>query len=405
MVYRWWWWCVWTSLVLGLMALSQCSRERRPVEPGAQQLLSFVPQPLSDDLDRSSLQEALQRSLDYVRRLPADRLLPLAGRQIPVGILRDTLETFQHTLTQAPTTTALYDRLRTQFEFIPATGQPGHDDVLFTGYYEAVLPGSRVPTAEFTYPLYTTPTDLLQVDLGAFRPDWAGERLVARYDHGRMLPYFTRHDIDVEGKLRGRHLELVWLRDAVDGFFLHVQGSGQIHLLDGTVMRVNYAASNGHPYRSIGRLLLDEKHLQPAAMSLQSVQRYLRTHPTERSRIFSHNPRYVFFRQVDTSPTGSLGFPLVPGRSIATDPRLFPPAALAFIQTHKPVLNAANEVIAWQPFSRFVFNHDTGSAITGPGRVDLFWGSGPAAEAAAGRLQHPGNLFFLLKRSPTQVSP
>jgi membrane-bound lytic murein transglycosylase A len=308
-------------------------------------------------------------------------------------------------LTQTSTAAALYDKLRTQFEFVPSTGQDDREDVLFTGYYEAVLPGSRVPTAEFTYPLYAPPADLLQIDLGAFRSALAGEWVVARYDHGHVLPYFTRHDIDVEGKLQGRHLELVWLRDAVDGFFLHIQGSGQIHLRDGTVMRVNYAASNGHPYRSIGRLLRDEKRLEPAAISLQSVQHYLRTHPTERSRIFSHNPRYVFFRQVDTSPVGSLGFTLVPGRSIATDPRLFPPAALAFIQTHKPVLNAAHEVIAWQPFSRFVFNHDTGSAITGSGRVDLFWGSGPAAEAAAGRLQQPGKLYFLLKRSAPQGSP
>jgi membrane-bound lytic murein transglycosylase A len=358
-----------------------------------------------DDLDRTSLLQGLQRSLDYVRRLPPERLLPLAERQITAATLRHTLEAFASVLAQATTPAALYKALRAQFEFVPAAGQDGNGEVLFTGYYEAVLPGSLEPTAEFTYPLYTRPPDLLHIDLDAFRPDWAGERLVARYHDGQVLPYFTRYEIDIEGKLRGRNLELLWLRDAVDGFFLHIQGSGQIQLRDGTVIRVNYAASNGHPYRSIGRLMLDEGYLEPGSMSLQRLRHYLRTHPDERNRILNANPRYIFFRQVDAGPVGSLGFTLIPGRSIAIDPRLFPPAALAFIQTQKPILDAAGDVRAWRPFSRFVFNHDVGSAITGPGRVDLFWGSGPRAEAAAGRMQHPGRLFFLLKRTTPQAQP
>jgi membrane-bound lytic murein transglycosylase A len=358
-----------------------------------------------DDLDRPSLQLGLQRSLDYLRRIPPDRGLPFGDRRLSVTTLRHTLEAFEQVLAQAPTPEALNAALYEQFEVVQAAGRNGQGNVLFTGYHEIMLKGSLQPTEEFTYPLYAPPADLLAIDLGLFHPRYAGEQLVARYDDGKILPYFTRREIDTEGKLRGRGLELAWLRDAVEGFFLHVEGSGQIHLPDGQTLYLNYAASNGHPYRSIGRLLLDEGRLTQDSMSLQELRRYFRAHPQERLRVLSANPRYIFFRQVDQGPRGSLDFILVPGRSIATDSRLFPPAGLAFIQTQKPILNAQGEITGWQHFSRFVFNHDTGSAITGPGRVDLFWGSDTAAEMAAGHMQHPGKLFFLLKRQSSPPPP
>jgi membrane-bound lytic murein transglycosylase A len=326
---------------------------------------------LVDDLDRQSLLHALHHSLDYVRRLPPERSFPFGDRRISVATLQHTLETFQQVVSQAATGPALQAALSQHFELVQAAGRDGRGDVLFTGYYEMTLPASLVPTAEFVYPLYTVPPD---------------------------LPSFTRREIDTEGKLRGRQLELAWLQDAIEGFFLHVQGSGKLHLSDGRTFRVQYAASNGHPYRSIGRLLIDEGRIAREAMSLQSIRRYLRDHPEERTRVLNANPRYVFFRRVEQGPHGSLNVPLVPGRSIATDHRLFPPAGVAFIQTQQPVFNGQGEITSWQPLSRFVFNHDTGGAITGPGRVDVFWGSGALAEMAAGHMQHPGRLFFLLPR-------
>ncbi|GIX47614.1 MAG: transglycosylase [Candidatus Tectimicrobiota bacterium] len=354
----------------------------------------------ADDLDRASLQKALQASLAYLQRLPADRLLPLGDRQIPVARLVDTLVAFARLLAQAPTPAALAKQLPTHFELVQAAGHDGQGEVLFTGYYEPILPGSLVPTPEFTYPLYGRPPDLLQLDLGAFHPRFAGEQIVARLHDGKLLPYFTRRDIDAGGKLRGQGLELVWLRDAVDGFILHLQGSGQIRLRDGRHLRVHYAASNGHPYRSLGELLRIRDDLPPEALTLQGLRRYLRAHPQEQELILHYNPRYVFFRFVDEGPLGNLGIPLVPGRSIALDQRLFPPAGLAFIDTQQPRLDAQGTVTGWQPLRRFVFTHDTGGAITGPGRADLFWGSGEAAEAIAGRWRQPGRLFFLLLRQP-----
>jgi peptidoglycan lytic transglycosylase A len=357
-----------------------------PVPPASKAFWLTRPElpAFTDDLDRESLHQALQRSLEYARRLPPDQTLPCGERQISGTTLVQTLETFQQVVATASTPAALQHAIRERFHVLQSPGRDERGEVLFTGYYEIELEGSLVPSARFPYPLYKRPPDLIDMEA----------------NQGQTGSYYTRREIDGEGKLRGRGLELFWLRNPVDGFFLHVQGSGQIRLPDGQVQRVHYAASNGHPYYSIGRILLDEGRLPRDAMSLQGLRRYFRDHPEETTRVLYRNPRYVFFRPVAQGPQGNLGLILVPGRSIAADQHLFPPGGLAFVQIQQPVLNAQGEIITWRPAARFVFNHDTGSAITGPGRIDLFWGSGAQAEMAAGHMQHTGKLFFLLKRAP-----
>jgi membrane-bound lytic murein transglycosylase A len=357
-----------------------------PVPPASKTFWLTRPElpAFTDDLDRESLHQALQRSLEYARRLQPGQTLPYGERQISGTILVQTLEAFQQVVATASTPAALQQAIRERFHVLQSPGRDERGEVLFTGYYEIELEGSLVPSARFPYPLYKRPPDLIDVEA----------------NQGQTGSYYTRREIDGEGKLRGRGLELFWLRNPVDGFFLHVQGSGQIRLPDGQVQRVHYAASNGHPYYSIGRILLDEGRLPRDAMSLQGLRRYFRDHPEETTRVLYRNPRYIFFRPVAQGPQGNLGLILVPGRSIAADQHLFPPGGLAFVQIQQPVLNAQGEIIAWRPAARFVFNHDTGSAITGPGRIDLFWGSGAQAEMAAGHMQHTGKLFFLLKRAP-----
>lgn len=372
--------------------------EARPPEPKAFWLSGAGLPVLADDLDRESLQQALQRSLEYARRLPPDRTLPFGDRQVAVSTLVQTLEAFQQVVATAATPTALHKALHERFEVVQSPGRDAQGDVLFTGYYEIELEGSLRPSAAFPYPVYKRPPDLLDVNPPPVMPRAGGEPLSVRVNQPTGGLYYTRGEIDGEGKLRGRGLELFWLRNPVDGFFLHVQGSGQIRLPNGQVRRVQYAASNGHPYYSIGRILLEEGRVPREAMSLQGLRRYFRDYPQETTRVLYRNPRYIFFRTTEQAPQGNLGVLLVPGRSIATDQRFFPPGGLAFVQMQQPVLNAQGEITAWRPASRFVFNHDTGSAITGPGRVDLFWGHGPKAEMAAGHMQHTGTLFFLLKR-------
>jgi len=222
--------------------------------------------------------------------------------------------------------------------------------------------------------------------------------------NGELVPYYSREEIDQKRVLEGRGLEIAWLKDPVDLFFLHVQGSGQILLTDGSALRVGYAASNGRPYRSIGRLLLDEGKIPEGEMSLSALVEYLHRHPEEQTRILNHNESYIFFRVVADGPLGSLDQVLTPGRSVATDPRLYPPGALAYLVSRKPVPGAADGEIAWEPMERFVLNQDSGGAIRGPGRVDLFWGSGANAGRLAGKIRQPVRLFFLLKKGSTRVS-
>ena len=250
----------------------------------------------TDDLDRESLYQALQRSLEYARRLQPDQTLACGERQISGKTLVQTLEAFQQVVAAASTPAALQQAIRERFHVLQSPGRDARGEVLFTGYYEIELEGSSVPSARFPYPLYKRPPDLIDVEAN---PGQAGS-------------YYTRREIDGEGKLRGRGLELFWLRNPVDGFFLHVQGSGQIRLPDGQVQRVHYAASNGHPYYSIGRVLLDEGRLPRDAMSLQGLRRYFRDHPEETRRVLYRNPRYVFFRPVAQGPQGNLGLILYP---------------------------------------------------------------------------------------------
>ncbi len=358
------------------------------------------PPTFTDDLDRESLRLATQRSVGYLRRLPPERLVPFGDRQVSVSTLLQTLETFQQLLATAQTPAAFNRALREQFEIVQSPGRNTRGEVLFTGYYEIALDGSLVASPQFPYPVYKRPPDLTEATPAP--PIWrtTGERLDPQQAQRPAGSYYTRREIDGEGKLQGRGLELFWLRNPVDGYFLHVQGSGQIRLPNGQIRRVNYAASNGHPYYSIGRILIDEGRVFPEGMSLQSLRRYFRDHPQEMTRVLYRNPRYIFFRQVEQGPQGNLGLLLVPGRSVATDQGIFPPAGLAFVQMQQPVFDAQGGILSWQPASRFVLSHDTGSAITGPGRIDLFWGSGAQAEMAAGHMQHTGSLFFLLKRRP-----
>ena len=186
------------------------------------------------------------------------------------------------------------------------------------------------------------------------------------------------------------------MKDPIDLFFLQIQGSGLLRLEDDRLLPLNYAASNGRQYTSIGRVLLEKGKIRREDLSMQGLRRYLSDHPQEMEEVFAKNERYVFFRFGEGGAIGSLGVPLTPGRSIATDSSLFPKGALAWIVTRRPLLDAQEKVVGWRPVNRFVLNQDTGAAIRGPGRVDLFFGMGPRAGASAGHMKSEGELYFLL---------
>jgi len=351
-----------------------------------------------DDLDRESLRNAISWSMDFFRRLPEDRLFEYGEDQYSTDHLIKSMETFLYLLDGAEDMEELADLVRQRFNVYQTVGLDSRGTMLYTGYYEPILEGSLVPNEKYRWPLYQRPDDLMEIDLALFHPRFKGERVVARYDGSRVVPYFNREEIDGNGVLSGRGLEIAWLADAIDVFFLQIQGSGQIVLEDGARIRVNYSASNGRPYRSIGGLLIEQGIITREEMNIPRLKEYLRENPDQSEQVLNYNESYVFFRVVEEGPLGNIEVPLTAGRSIATDSRLFPKGALVYISAQKPIIDNSRTIVEWVPFSRFALNQDTGGAIRGPGRVDLFWGSGEGAGIPAGHMKTEGKLYFLVEK-------
>jgi membrane-bound lytic murein transglycosylase A len=260
------------------------------------------------------------------------------------------------------------------------------EPLLLTAYYEPELEARLAPDASFRHPLYARPADLVDLDPQTLDRACAGcRRLSGRLEDGRLRPYFSRGEID-RGALAGRGLEIAWVDDPFALFVLHVQGSGRLRLPDGRLVAARYAGSNGRPYTSLGRTLVERGLLPPEQASLWDIRRVLAGFPSdERQALMAANERYTFFRLMDDAgdPTGSLGVPLTAGRSVATDPRRVPPGALVYLETPSA--------------RRFVVSQDTGGAVTGA-HADLFLGRGADAEARAGRTRDRGTLYLLLPR-------
>ncbi len=394
-------------LVLLLLLVGGCTFFRKPPDVPAPPPPQKEGPPLAavtgsdlpvfrDDLDRESLARAVRKSLEYYARLPERTTYRLGAERFTVRDMKESLEAFLVIVETSDSPAAIERRVRETFDVYRASGSAPSGKVLFTGYYEPVLKGSLDRTDFHRYPIYRKPDDSVVVQLGKFRDKYRNERLVGRVESGELVPYFTREEIDGAGVLKNRGLEIAWFADPVDIFFLHIQGSGMICLPDGACFQVSYAQSNGRAYRSIGKLLIDSGKATRENLSMQGIKKYLREHPEEIEDILNYNESYVFFRRVGEGPVGSIGVALTGDRSIATDQTIFPRGALAFIKTRKPVIGPGGEIRSWVPFSRFVLNQDTGGAITGPGRVDLFCGRGREAEIMAGHLKEEGEMYFLV---------
>ncbi len=368
-------------------------------------LVRYAPPPLRDVVggdtsDPGPLLQAMEQSLRYYRQLPPDVDRRFGRETVPVSNLVETLEDVSSRLAQEGFSPAFFDYLRENYLFYKTAAER----VLVTGYYEPEVAGSLSPDSEYRYPLYAPPTDLVHipepaVSLRVGVP--APERVGRLSDSGEVVPYYDRSEIDGSSILSGRGLELVYLRDPIARFFIHIQGSGTSVLPNQQRIRVGFAAKNGLPYRPIGRLLVERGILSPEQVTMQSIRSYLEQHPDQQHEIFGYNPSYIFFRLVSDGPIGSIGVPITPFRTIATDNRLFPSGALAFLITDIPAANKSGVPV---PFSALVMNQDTGDAIRGPGRVDLFTGRGHAEEEIAGRMRQSGMIYFLRKKVSKRVS-
>ncbi|MFQ5993501.1 MAG: murein transglycosylase A [Acidiferrobacterales bacterium] len=266
---------------------------------------------------------------------------------------------------------------------------------LITGYYEPLLNGSLEKTERFRFPIYRPPPNLLVIDLGKVYPELRGRPLRGRLEGTRVVPYFSREEInDGASPLAG--YEIAWVDDLVDLFFLHIQGSGRIQLPDGTTLAVGYAEQNGHPYVSIGGRLLQMEEMRLEEVTLDSIRAWLAIHPEEAERLLNSNPSYIFFTVRDQElpgPIGSLNVPLTAGRSVAVDPAYIPLGAPVWLDTTLPGERK-------QRYRRLLLAQDTGGAIKGAVRADVFFGQGEDAERLAGRMRQTGRLFVLLPATP-----
>lgn len=258
---------------------------------------------------------------------------------------------------------------------------------LMTGYYEPQLKGSRTPSERYPYPLYGTPADLLRIELSSALPELRHTYLRGRFRGREVVPYATRAQINA-GEIDAP--VLCYVNSDIDRFFLHVQGSGRIVFEDGTTMFVGHTDRNGWPYRSIGKLMVSEGLISQDEISLQSIRSYLKAHPGQKRRILESNPSYIFFGQREQGATGTLGVALTPMHSVAVDRSRIP---LGF-----PLYFDAVDPLTQEPIHALALAQDTGSAIKGQVRADLFWGYGEAAEAKAGQMKSPLKLWLLVPR-------
>ncbi len=399
----------WLSLGLGMALLTASGSvfadvPLQPANPDMGQLSDTPLQPVNIDtgqvtLDSLGLDEqlwgrpgqpgdrqALLKSIDYSLRYLQTSSAAQAYRQYPVpGITRDrvrrSLVRFRQLVVTSRSPAELQAAVKREFVFYKSVGKDNQGSVLFTGYFEPIYSASRTPSAEYRYPLYQLPADFGR---------WSS-------------PHPTRAELEGEdglgtkSRLRGR--ELVWLRDRLEAFLVHIQGSAQLRLPDGRLMTVGYAGKTNYPYTSVGRELVKDGKLPLEGLTLPVLIDYFRSFPAELSQYLPRNQSFVFFKETNGAPaTGSIGVPVTAERSIATDKSLMPPGALALINTRIPYPNAAGQLES-RLVSRYVLDQDTGSAIKGAGRVDIFMGTGPLAGDRAGVIGGTGELYYPLLKS------
>lgn len=381
-------------LFLLLPALVVSLKVLKPVKSGLDfEQVGFAELPGWGDTQLSGAIPALQQSCKRIATLPLQRRLPGAV----IGGTANDWSSGCASLLAATTETALEEALIQHFSPLQVS-LDNTSEGKFTGYYETLLEGSRIQSEKYSVPLYMRPPELVMVDLGTFRSDLKGRRIAGRVEGGRLMPFADRRKID-DGHLNGRDLELLWVDSDVDAFFLHIQGSGRVKMPDGSLMRVGYAAQNGHVYSAIGRYLIAEGEIAREDMSMQSIRAWLKANPGKATDMLQRNPSYIFFRELadGAGPIGSAGVPLTAGYSLAVDRKHLPLHAPIWLSSSHP--DPASTTAPPVPFNRLMVAQDTGGAITGEIRGDVFWGFGDRAEEIAGRMANRGRYWLILPKA------
>ena len=342
-----------------------------PLSPRATNPLSLD---ITDDLlerDRPVLLQAIDHSIRYIRTPSAAKRYPVAG--ISQELVEKSLVRFRRLVQVSRTAKDLQQAVNREFDLYQSVGRDRKGTVQFTGYYEAVYKASRTRTDEFQYPLYKLPSDFAQ---------WRS-------------PHPTRAMLEGSKQLAGS--EIAWLSDRFQAFLVHVQGSARLQLKGGEVLTVGYAGKTDQPYRSVGAELVRDGKIRLEDVDLQALIDYFRANPQETLMYLNRNPSFIFFRETSGQPaTGSIGVPVSPERSIATDKKIFPSGGIALVRTQVPFENPMTGKLELRNVQRFVLDQDTGGAIRGAGRVDIFMGTGDRAKKRAGLIKGDGELYYLL---------
>lgn len=384
------WRRLWLLTVLALVACAPEQDPDRAVSPPVSYERTDLSALPAWDSDRvSEALPALKRSCGKLRRQSdTDTIAPveIGGT---VAAWREACDALSR-LSDGSGDAAVRDFLSTWF--VAYEVRAGDGAGLFTGYYEPELNGSLEQREGFDTPLLARPSDLVLVNLGDWRAGLRGERIAGRLRSGRLIPYESRAEIET-GALGDNVETLAWIDDPVDVFFLHIQGSGRIRLDNGQVLRVGYDGHNGHSYYPIGRYLVENGEIDKDAISLQTIRAWLHAHPDQMRGVMDLNPSYIFFRTIDgEGPIGAQGVALTAGRSLAVDRRYIPLGAPVWLDVDYPDESG-------NPLQRLVVAQDTGGAIKGGVRGDVFWGHGPTAAEKAGPMAATGRYFVLLPKN------
>ena len=387
------------AVIICLLFVAGCARPR-VIEPEfAFRQATITSETLSDDLHLAGLVDALEAQQRILHN-SADKVMQFGRWKTTRGEYGTALDKLIAVLNTARSTEESLLYIRQNFHFLEWYGGSTWGEVLVTGYFEPVIPGSLTRTAQFSQALYARPKDLVTIDLKQFSPRFKDEAtLRARIKDTQVLPYFSRTEIDSQSVLKGHDLELCWV-NPVDAFFLQIQGSGTVRTAKGEEIHVTYAENNGHRYDPLGKYL--KERLAPEPVTMQKIEEVAHAmSPKERADLFDKNPSYVFFKRSKERAITALGIPATPGRTIASDPKYAPRGSLAFIAMTTQVNPDTSHGDTQSPLSisRIVVNQDTGGAITGTDHIDLFWGRGDEAKKVAGVLQHKARMLFLFPKN------
>lgn len=383
------------ALSLLLTSLPSCARVRvQPTDSATAFRETTPPDTIYDDQNLTNLSVAIKAEISVLER-GGERIMTFGDIKIPRKDYALAMRALVDILDSASEVDYKLNYIKGNFRFFEIFGRDNWGEVFITSYFEPIIIGSRTRSKETPRALLAKPRDLVTVNLAKFSKSFEHSPVIkGRLVNDQLIPYHTRKEIDTEAALHNQNLELAWV-DPIDAFFLQIQGSGTIRYSDGSEEHLVYADKNGHRYEAIGRFLKDR--IAPKPVTMGAIKDLLRSaSSSERDEILNLNPSYVFFRRSKERAITALGVQATPGRTVAVDPRYAPKGALALLEYQRPEYGL--EGVEFKPGMRFVVDQDSGGAITGPARLDLFWGRGSDAEKHAGVIQHWGRLVYLVPR-------